>query len=293
MGDSMENGYADGKEVHSIWLWHWIRALKLNVDYKLYCNAAVTDMTSDKSKLEQQYPVLCEFHNDFGDVFAIPTDGESVAVKVKNETWNTNELFKNYYHDRHHLFADPDSTGVTCVINRVKDYSYRAGNVLLNVRLYPEKYKTMRELERCIDFMYQYRDDKEEDFSGFRPQDVAENMKLMVSPIPTAKYLLHGDINEATLRSVEKALYVGELSTLTKDGVKLSQSETVLHILLDENNPMGDKWILSSEEKDDLANGRFKVATQLASKRKQLQFYREQCDRLVANAIHARFPDFS
>jgi hypothetical protein len=289
----MEQGYADGKEVHSIWLWHWIRALKLNDDYKLYCNAMEVDVIADKSRLEQQYPTLCEFHNDFGDVFVIPTDGEAVAVKVKNETWTANQPFKDYYHDRYNLFADPDDSGVTCVVNKVDDYAYKAGNVLLNVKLHPERHRTMRELERYIDFMYQYRNDKEEDFSGFRQKEVAEKMKLMTSPLPTAKYILHGDVNEATLRSVEKALYVGELSALTKDGNSLSQSETILHILLDKNNPMGDKWTLSVEDKEDLANGRFKVSDSLASKRKQLQFYRQQCDQLVANAIHARFPDFS
>lgn len=278
-------------EVSSLWLWLWVRTFKQSAQYFTYCQAVANNDQLAQLNLENFYPALSELFLDFGDVFAVETDNESISIKLERDTWVANRSFKEFCRRMSPLIYT--NTGTTKLIHDVDTYTYAPGNLLLNVVLHKDRHKTLKDIEHYIDFMYQFRDEQDYDYSGFKTELEGQRLKKMVEPLPTAKYRLYGNVNEATLGAVEKALYVGELNQLLKDGKPLSQSDTVIHILLDESSPMGDNWKMPQEDRLAYEKGVLKKSEIYESKRKQIRFYRDQCDRLVANAIHGRFPDFT
>ena len=245
----------------------WITCLGRNQTYYEYWVAKDFD-TELCRQMEAQFPCISELSVDFG--------------RMPQAVLRNDKAFQRWIDYRKAMFF---TDGLLAdVVTDVLSYQYSAGFFLASIPLFDEKHKTIKEVTKMIEYIYKNR----EDIKTSMP--VAS---LMMSSLPKTKYKLHGDVNEATKRKITKAIYIGELQQLDRDGKSLSLSDTVIHILLDPKNPMGTEWRMSNEEQSDYQRGRLKKTELYESKRKQVRSYREQYDRLVANTVHGRFPDFS
>jgi hypothetical protein len=245
----------------------WISCLGRNTSYCEYWDAKDYDLEICK-RLEAEFPCISELSTDFG--------------RMPQAVLRNDKAFQRWMSYRWAMFFTAGH--IADVVTDVLEYQFSAGFFLASIPLFEEKHKTIKEVTKMLDYVYANR----EKIKASQP--VAE---LMMSSLPKTKYKLHGEVNEATKRKITKSIYIGELQRREKSGKPLSLSDTVIHILLDPINPMGDDWKMSDEEQSDYQRGRLKKTELYESKRKQVRFYREQYDRLVANTIYGRFPDFS
>jgi hypothetical protein len=168
------------------------------------------------------------------------------------------------------------------MITDVSTYQYSPGMVLMNIRMYDEMHKTIKEVTQMIDHIYQYRENY--DYSYFKSKVEANTVELMTKVLPKPKYKLHGGVNAATEGRLNKAIYVQQFSAL-------SQADAVIAAMQDSGNPF--EWEMTEGDKAAHERGTFKKSLFNGSKLKMLVKASHDFDALVRNTIHGRFPVFS
>ena len=204
--------------------------------------------------LERKHEYITELYNDWGNLGDIDVSTYS-------------ESFQAWLQRKRSLFfVDEEVRSV----HDISSYVPQGSRILLDVPILSSKKKTMERIAAHINLVHALR----MRFDG-------------------PKYKLHGDFNKATQGTIEKAIYVAMHQGFKNGDKPLSQSETVIAILQDPENPFGDRWRMTPSEQVAYAKGTLKKTVVYAAKMKQIKFYRDEFDALVKNTIHGRFPDFS
>ncbi len=91
------------------WIWYWFRCLKLNKDYKQYCDAKRDNDQVLISRLEKMFKNISTLYEDWGDIHSF---SERAA---KRQYW------KEWLNERRHLFFNEDKRKAVVVRTPPKD----------------------------------------------------------------------------------------------------------------------------------------------------------------------------